>query len=61
MVSLSHRRPPAASAAIAAAPAASRAQSRERMLKLGIVPAGGSRAEVQAKLPSEMKRWADGS
>jgi tripartite-type tricarboxylate transporter receptor subunit TctC len=32
---------------------------RERMLKLGIVPAGGSQAEVQAKLPNEMKRWAD--
>ena len=23
------------------------------------VPAGGSQAEVQAKLPNEMKRWAD--
>jgi tripartite-type tricarboxylate transporter receptor subunit TctC len=32
---------------------------RERMLKLGIVPAGGPQAEVQAKLPNEMKRWAD--
>jgi tripartite-type tricarboxylate transporter receptor subunit TctC len=32
---------------------------RERMLKLGIVPSGGSQAEVQAKLPKEMKRWAD--
>ena len=59
MVSLSRRRLPADSAAIAAAPAASRAQLRERML--GIVPAGGSRAEVQAKLLNEMKRWADGS
>ena len=47
MVSLSHRLLLAASAAVAVAPAASRAQSRERMLKLGIVPAGGSRAEVQ--------------
>jgi tripartite-type tricarboxylate transporter receptor subunit TctC len=32
---------------------------RERMLKLGIVPSGGSQDEVQAKMPSEMKRWAD--
>ncbi|MBM3647925.1 MAG: tripartite tricarboxylate transporter substrate binding protein [Alphaproteobacteria bacterium] len=32
---------------------------RERMLKLGIVTAGGSQADVQAKLPAEMKRWAD--
>jgi tripartite-type tricarboxylate transporter receptor subunit TctC len=32
---------------------------RERMLKLGIVSAGGSQAEVQAKMPAEMKRWAD--
>jgi tripartite-type tricarboxylate transporter receptor subunit TctC len=32
---------------------------RERMLKLGIVPTGGPQAEVQAKLPNEMKRWAD--
>ena len=32
---------------------------RMRMLKLGIVPAGGSQADVQAKLPAEMKRWAD--
>jgi tripartite-type tricarboxylate transporter receptor subunit TctC len=32
---------------------------RERMLKLGIVPSGGPQAEVQAKLPNEMKRWAD--
>ncbi|GEP56326.1 Bug family tripartite tricarboxylate transporter substrate binding protein [Reyranella soli] len=32
---------------------------REKMLKLGIVPAGGPQAEVQAKMPAEMKRWAD--
>jgi tripartite-type tricarboxylate transporter receptor subunit TctC len=32
---------------------------RERMLKLGIVAAGGSQAEVQDKVPVEMKRWAD--
>jgi tripartite-type tricarboxylate transporter receptor subunit TctC len=32
---------------------------RERMLKLGIVPSGGSQDEVQAKMPGEMKRWAD--
>jgi len=32
---------------------------RERMLKLGIVPSGGPQAEVLAKLPNEMKRWAD--
>ncbi|CAN5850154.1 tripartite tricarboxylate transporter substrate binding protein [soil metagenome] len=32
---------------------------RERMLKLGIVPVGGSQEDVQAKLPLEMKRWAD--
>jgi tripartite-type tricarboxylate transporter receptor subunit TctC len=32
---------------------------RERMLKLGIVPSGGPQSEVQAKLPNEMKRWAD--
>jgi tripartite-type tricarboxylate transporter receptor subunit TctC len=32
---------------------------RERMLKLGIVPLGGPQEEVQAKMPSEMKRWAD--
>ena len=31
----------------------------ERMLKLGIVPAGGSQAAAQAKVPVEMKRWAD--
>jgi tripartite-type tricarboxylate transporter receptor subunit TctC len=35
------------------------ADFRERMLKLGIVPAGGSRAEAQAKAASEMKRWGD--
>ena len=29
---------------------------RARMLKLGIIPAGGWQAEVQAKLPLEMKR-----
>jgi tripartite-type tricarboxylate transporter receptor subunit TctC len=32
---------------------------RERMLKLGIVISGGPHAEVLAKMPSEMKRWAD--
>jgi tripartite-type tricarboxylate transporter receptor subunit TctC len=32
---------------------------RERMLKLGIVPAGGTRAEAQDKLVGEMKRWGD--
>jgi tripartite-type tricarboxylate transporter receptor subunit TctC len=32
---------------------------RERMLKLGIVTSGGSQADVQAKMPAEMKRWAD--
>jgi tripartite-type tricarboxylate transporter receptor subunit TctC len=32
---------------------------REKMLKLGIVPAGGPQAEVLAKMPAEMKRWAD--
>ncbi|WP_395713370.1 Bug family tripartite tricarboxylate transporter substrate binding protein [Reyranella sp.] len=32
---------------------------RERMLKLGIVPAGGPQAEVLTKMPNEMKRWAD--
>jgi len=35
------------------------AELRERMLKLGIVIAGGPQADVQAKMPSEMKRWAD--
>lgn len=32
---------------------------RERMLELGIVVAGGPQAEVLAKMPAEMKRWAD--
>jgi tripartite-type tricarboxylate transporter receptor subunit TctC len=32
---------------------------RARMLKLGIVPSGGPQQEVQAKMPNEMKRWAD--
>lgn len=32
---------------------------RERMLKLGIVPAGSSLAETQARMASEMKRWGD--
>jgi tripartite-type tricarboxylate transporter receptor subunit TctC len=32
---------------------------REKMLKLGIVPAGGPQTEVLAKMPVEMKRWAD--
>ena len=35
------------------------ADFRERMLKLGIVTVGGPQAEVQAKMPTEMKRWAD--
>jgi len=35
------------------------ADLRERMLKLGIVMAGGSQAEVLAKMSAEMKRWAD--
>lgn len=35
------------------------ADLRERMLKLGIVIAGGPQAEVLAKMPAEMKRWAD--
>jgi tripartite-type tricarboxylate transporter receptor subunit TctC len=35
------------------------ADFRERMLKLGIVTVGGPQEEVQAKMPSEMKRWAD--
>ena len=35
------------------------ADFRERMLKLGIVTVGGSQEEVQAKMPSEIKRWAD--
>jgi tripartite-type tricarboxylate transporter receptor subunit TctC len=32
---------------------------REKMLKLGIVPAGGPQVEVLTKMPTEMKRWAD--
>lgn len=32
---------------------------RTRMLKLGIVTSGGPQQEVQAKMPNEMKRWAD--
>ena len=32
---------------------------REKMLKLGIVPAGSTQEETQAKMSSEMKRWAD--
>lgn len=35
------------------------AELRERMLKLGIVIAGGPQADVLAKMPGEMKRWAD--
>jgi len=35
------------------------ADFRERMLKLGIVTVGGPQDEVQAKMPTEMKRWAD--
>lgn len=35
------------------------ADFRERMLKLGIVTVGGPQQEVQAKMASEMKRWAD--
>jgi tripartite-type tricarboxylate transporter receptor subunit TctC len=35
------------------------AELRERMLKLGIVIAGGPQAEVLAKMSAEMKRWAD--
>ena len=35
------------------------ADFRERMLKLGIVPSGSTQPEVQAKMASEMKRWAD--
>jgi tripartite-type tricarboxylate transporter receptor subunit TctC len=35
------------------------ADFRERMLKLGIVTVGGPQEEVQAKMPAEMKRWAD--
>ena len=32
---------------------------RERMLKLGIVTVGGPQQAVQARMPNEMKRWAD--
>ncbi len=32
---------------------------RDRMLKLGIVAVGGPQETVQAKMPAEMKRWAD--
>jgi tripartite-type tricarboxylate transporter receptor subunit TctC len=32
---------------------------REKMLKLGIVTSGSTQAEAQAKMSSEMKRWAD--
>jgi tripartite-type tricarboxylate transporter receptor subunit TctC len=35
------------------------ADFRERMLKLGIVTVGGPQEEVQGKMPSEIKRWAD--
>ena len=35
------------------------ADFRERLLKLGIVVVGGPQAEVLAKMPAEMKRWAD--
>jgi tripartite-type tricarboxylate transporter receptor subunit TctC len=35
------------------------ADFRDRMLKLGIVTVGGPQEEVQAKMPTEMKRWAD--
>jgi tripartite-type tricarboxylate transporter receptor subunit TctC len=35
------------------------ADFRERMLKLGIVTVGGPQEEVQAKMRTEMKRWAD--
>ena len=35
------------------------ADFRERMLKLGIVTVGGPQEELQAKMPGEMKRWAD--
>jgi tripartite-type tricarboxylate transporter receptor subunit TctC len=35
------------------------AELRDRMLKLGIVMAGGPQADVQAKMSAEMKRWAD--
>jgi tripartite-type tricarboxylate transporter receptor subunit TctC len=32
---------------------------REKMLKLGIVTSGSTQEEAQAKMSSEMKRWAD--
>jgi tripartite-type tricarboxylate transporter receptor subunit TctC len=32
---------------------------RERMLKLGIVTAGSTQVEAEARMASEMKRWAD--
>jgi len=32
---------------------------REKMLKLGIVTSGSTQPEAQAKMSSEMKRWAD--
>jgi tripartite-type tricarboxylate transporter receptor subunit TctC len=32
---------------------------REGMLKLGIVPVGGSQADAEAKMSAEMKRWGD--
>ena len=32
---------------------------REKMLKLGIVTSGSTQPEAQAKMTSEMKRWAD--
>lgn len=35
------------------------ADFRERMLKLGIVTVGGPQQAVQARMPNEMKRWAD--
>jgi len=35
------------------------ADFRERMLKLGIVPAGGARDQAQARMTGEIKRWGD--
>jgi tripartite-type tricarboxylate transporter receptor subunit TctC len=35
------------------------AEFGERLLKLGIVVAGGPQPELQARMPTEMKRWAD--
>jgi tripartite-type tricarboxylate transporter receptor subunit TctC len=32
---------------------------RERMLKLGILPSGGSQPEAQAKMQAEIQRWGD--